>query len=287
MIKINNISKKYKNKAVVNNATFEINKGTCTALIGPNGAGKSTLIDILIGDRHPTSGSIDDDEALLNEKHLGIMFQKTIFPELIKVKELYNLFSSMYKNPISYEQFSKITRFSENKMSEFANRLSGGQKRILDFGLALIGNPKFLILDEPTSAMDVQMRQHFWDIVDGLKAQGVTILYTSHYIEEVERMADRVVVIESGEIVMNDSPNNLKATQHNSIIKLPLKHQYLQSQFNHDQMTRVKDSYEIQTDNVNQAVQILLNAEVDLNEIEITKTSLLESIFSNNKEESL
>ncbi|MDU9417574.1 ABC transporter ATP-binding protein [Staphylococcus lloydii] len=287
MIKINNISKKYKNKAVVNNATFEINKGMCTALIGPNGAGKSTLIDILIGDRHPTSGSIDDDEALLNEKHLGIMFQKTIFPELIKVKELYNLFSSMYKNPISYEQFSKITRFSENKMSEFANRLSGGQKRILDFGLALIGNPKFLILDEPTSAMDVQMRQHFWDIVDGLKAQGVTILYTSHYIEEVERMADRVVVIESGEIVMNDSPNNLKANQHNSIIKLPLKHQYLQSQFNHDQMTRVKDSYEIQTDNVNQAVQILLNAEVDLNEIEITKTSLLESIFSNNKEESL
>lgn len=287
MIKINNISKKYKNKAVVNNATFEINKGMCTALIGPNGAGKSTLIDILIGDRHPTSGSIDDDEALLNEKHLGIMFQKTIFPELIKVKELYNLFSSMYKNPISYEQFSKITRFSENKMSEFANRLSGGQKRILDFGLALIGNPKFLILDEPTSAMDVQMRQHFWDIVDGLKAQGVTILYTSHYIEEVERMADRVVVIESGEIVMNDSPNNLKANQHNSIIKLPLKHQYLQSQFNHNQMTRVKDSYEIQTDNVNQAVQILLNSEVDLNEIEITKTSLLESIFSNNKEESL
>ncbi|MBF7018808.1 ABC transporter ATP-binding protein [Staphylococcus sp. 18_1_E_LY] len=287
MIKINNISKKYKNKAVVNNATFEINKGMCTALIGPNGAGKSTLIDILIGDRHPTSGSIDDNEALLNEKHLGIMFQKTIFPELIKVKELYNLFSSMYKNPISYEQFSKITRFSENKMSEFANRLSGGQKRILDFGLALIGNPKFLILDEPTSAMDVQMRQHFWDIVDGLKAQGVTILYTSHYIEEVERMADRVVVIESGEIVMNDSPNNLKANQHNSIIKLPLKHQYLQSQFNHNQMTRVKDSYEIQTDNVNQAVQILLNAEVDLNEIEITKTSLLESIFSNNKEESL
>lgn len=287
MIKINNISKKYKNKAVVNNATFEINKGMCTALIGPNGAGKSTLIDMLIGDRHPTSGSIDDDEALLNEKHLGIMFQKTIFPELIKVKELYNLFSSMYKNPISYEQFSKITRFSENKMSEFANRLSGGQKRILDFGLALIGNPKFLILDEPTSAMDVQMRQHFWDIVDGLKAQGVTILYTSHYIEEVERMTDRVVVIESGEIVMNDSPNNLKANQHNSIIKLPLKHQYLQSQFNHNQMTRVKDSYEIQTDNVNQAVQILLNAEVDLNEIEITKTSLLESIFSNNKEESL
>lgn len=287
MIKIIDISKKYKNKAVVNNATFEINKGMCTALIGPNGAGKSTLIDILIGDRHPTSGSIDDDEALLNDKHLGIMFQKTIFPELIKVKELYNLFSSMYKNPISYEQFSKITRFSENKMSEFANRLSGGQKRILDFGLALIGNPKFLILDEPTSAMDVQMRQHFWDIVDGLKAQGVTILYTSHYIEEVERMADRVVVIESGEIVMNDSPNNLKANQHNSIIKLPLKHQYLQSQFNHNQMTRVKDSYEIQTDNVNQAVQILLNAEVDLNEIEITKTSLLESIFSNNKEESL
>lgn len=287
MIKIIDISKKYKNKAVVNNATFEINKGMCTALIGPNGAGKSTLIDILIGDRHPTSGSIDDDEALLNDKHLGIMFQKTIFPELIKVKELYNLFSSMYKNPISFEQFSKITRFNENKMSEFANRLSGGQKRILDFGLALIGNPKFLILDEPTSAMDVQMRQHFWDIVDVLKAQGVTILYTSHYIEEVERMADRVVVIESGEIVMNDSPNNLKANQHNSIIKLPLKHQYLQSQFNHNQMTRVKDSYEIQTDNVNQAVQILLNAEVDLNEIEITKTSLLESIFSNNKEESL
>ncbi|MBF7022212.1 ABC transporter ATP-binding protein [Staphylococcus kloosii] len=285
MIKINSISKKYKNKTVVNNATFDIAKGMCTALIGPNGAGKSTLIDIIIGDRHPTTGTINDDEALLNEAHLGIMFQKTVFPELIKVKELYYLFANMYKNPISYEQFTNITRFGEQKMSEFANKLSGGQKRILDFGLALIGKPKFLILDEPTSAMDVQMRHHFWNIVDDLKDQGVTILYTSHYIEEVERMADKVVVIEAGKIVMNDSPNNLKANQHTSVIKLPLKHQYLQSQFNNNQMTKVKDSYQILTDNVNEVIQILLNAEVDLNEIEITKASLLESIFSNNEEE--
>lgn len=215
------------------------------------------------------------------------MFQKTIFPELIKVKELYDLFSNMYKNPITYEYFAQIIRFNDDKMSEYANKLSGGQKRILDFGLSLIGKPKFLILDEATSAMDVQMRQHFWDIIDDLKDQGVTILYTSHYIEEVERMADKVIVIEEGKIVMNDSPYNLKVNQHNSIIKLPLKHQYLQSQFKENQMTKIKDSYQIQTTNVNQAIQILLNAEVDLNEIEISKTSLLDSIFNNSEGETI
>ena len=131
---------------------------------------------------------------------MGILFQKTQFPKYIKVCELLQLYQCFYQTSISIYQFKEITQFSDRQMNQMACNLSGGQQRILDFALALVGKPELLILDEPTSAMDIEMRQHFWSIIEKLRMNNTTILYTSHYIEEVERMADQVMMLDKGKI---------------------------------------------------------------------------------------
>lgn len=286
MIKIKHLTKTYKRVKVVDDVTFDINEGHCTALIGPNGAGKSTLIDMIIGNRHANKGEILDTAQLLDSKNLGIMFQKTNFPDLIKVKELYQLFAHLYTDAITLKEFSEITLFNESQLNQYANKLSGGQKRILDFALALIGKPQCIILDEPTSAMDVQMRGHFWEVVTKLKDDGVTIFYTSHYIEEVERMADRVIVLEKGRVILNDNPETIRTRQHTSIISLPSKYQdkvetNLSSK--HFEYTLENHKIRITTTDVQMIIEYLISIHVDLNEIEINKASLLETVF--NKEE--
>ena len=118
-------------------------------------------------------------------------------------------------------------------MNQFACNLSGGQQRILDFALALVGKPELLILDEPTSAMDVEMRQHFWNVIDKLKMNNTTILYTSHYIEEVERMADQVMMLDKGKIQLDDSPEKYKKESKLFLIRIPCKYQELINQLKH------------------------------------------------------
>lgn len=288
MIKINHLTKTYKRVKVVDDVTFEIKEGHCTALVGPNGAGKSTLIDMVIGDRHASNGEIIDTAQLLDAKHLGIMFQKTNFPDLIKVKELYQLFAHLYKDAITLKEFSDITLFNDTQLNQYANKLSGGQKRILDFALALIGKPRCIFLDEPTSTMDVQMRAHFWQVITKLKTEGVTIFYTSHYIEEVERMADRVIVLEKGRVILNDNPEMIRTRQNTSIISLPIKYQQKietnlpRKQFEY---TVSNNKIRITTNNVKTLIEYLNTIQVDLNEIEINKASLLETVFNANEEE--
>ncbi|NHA42187.1 ABC transporter ATP-binding protein [Staphylococcus schleiferi] len=284
MIQIEHITKQYQQQKAVNDVSFTITEGICTALIGPNGSGKSTLIDLLIGDRHADSGMSKDPSHLLHPERLGVLFQRTTFPERMKVIELYQLFSKLYPQSLSLAQFQNITRFNDVELQKFATELSGGQQRILDFALTMISKPQCLILDEPTSAMDVQMRQHFWKIVSQLKAEGLTLFYTSHYIEEVERMADQVIVLNKGQIVFNDSPGNIKQQQHLSIIDIPAPHIALEQQFPHETITHVQQRLHIKTNHVQQVLEKLLALNVNLDDIEIRKNSLLEIIFNEDKQ---
>ncbi len=284
MIQIEHITKQYQQQKAVNDVSFTITEGICTALIGPNGSGKSTLIDLLIGDRHADSGMIKDPSHLLHPERLGVLFQRTTFPERMKVIELYQLFSKLYPQSLSLAQFQNITRFNDVELQKFATELSGGQQRILDFALTMISKPQCLILDEPTSAMDVQMRQHFWKIVSQLKAEGLTLFYTSHYIEEVERMADQVIVLNKGQIVFNDSPGNIKQQQNLSIIDIPAPHIALEQQFPHETITHVQQRLHIKTNHVQQVLEKLLALNVNLDDIEIRKNSLLEIIFNEDKQ---
>lgn len=287
MIKIQALTKSYKKRNVVDRVTFNIEEGKCTALIGTNGAGKSTLIDMIIGDRKADSGQIIDYNKLLNSHKLSVMFQKTNFPESIKVKELYRLFSGLYKDSIDFETFCAMTRFDKQQLDQYANKLSGGQKRILDFSLSLIGKPKCLFLDEPTSAMDAQMRNHFWDIITNLKNEGVTIFYTSHYIEEVERMADKVIVLEKGKVVIDDYPDKIRERKELSMINLPIHYKVKIQNIERYCKCHVLFKYNkvtIETTNVREIVEYLNNIRVNLNEIEITKASLLDTIFNKGDE---
>ncbi|KIX91007.1 antibiotic ABC transporter ATP-binding protein [Staphylococcus microti] len=289
MIEVQQITKVYGEKKVLDNVSFQLNEGTCMALIGPNGAGKSTLIDVLIGNLHASSGAVKSEHNLRDKQHIGILYQKTSFPEYVKVKELFQLYRTFYKNSMSFEMFQRVTRFNQQKLNQYASNLSGGEARLLDFALSIMGNPRLMILDEPTSAMDTETRQHFWQLIEEMKRQGKTILYTSHYIEEVERMADRVVVLDQGRLKIDSTPHQIRYQQMATHIQLPYVDDKIISEIaKMESVSSANDNQEgylVVTTDVTPIIQLLIAHHIDLNQIEISKSSLLDTLFSADEEE--
>ncbi|HAR4597810.1 TPA: ABC transporter ATP-binding protein [Staphylococcus aureus] len=285
LIQISNINKSFKKKRVLKNISFDIEKGTCVALIGKNGAGKSTLVDILSNKIIADDGVIFDKDNLLQSENRSIMFQKTIFPDQLKVIEIIKLYQSFYENPLTLDVIIELTKFNSNQLNQFANQLSGGQQRLLDFVISLIGQPQLILLDEPTSNMDIEMREYFWSIIAKLKEENRTILYTSHYIEEVERMSDKIILIENGEIKLNDSTSHIRTNQQSQITlsdeykrKLKPDKDDLVIQKNHN------GTIKIITSNVNDTILYLQQLHINLDDIEIQKVSIVDSYFNNKKQ---
>ncbi|AYU55881.1 ABC transporter ATP-binding protein [Staphylococcus debuckii] len=282
MIYFNNVSKYFKNVLAVNQSSFDIKEGECTALVGVNGAGKSTIIDMLIGNLHADKGNITSDFNL--NPQTGILYQRTEFPDLIRVRELFELYTQLYTNHLNMKEFKELTSFDDEQLNQFATHLSGGQQRILDFALTVMGKPRFIILDEPTSAMDATMRKYFWKVIEGYKKEGKTIFYTTHYLEEVEKMADRVIVLSKGSIVNDNIPSIIRQQVRKSTIHVPIKYQHLlvkeiQSEFHIKQQEILIISEEVED-----VLMQLIKLNINLNEIEITKASLADYIF---KEENI
>lgn len=285
MIQISNINKSFNKRCVLKNISFDIEQGKCIALIGKNGAGKSTLIDILIGNVNANSGEIFDKDKLLQSENRSIMFQKTMFTDQLKVIEIINLYQSFYENPLPLEEIIELTKFDSSQLNQFVNKLSCGQQRLLDFVLSLIGQPQLILLDEPTSTMDIEIREYFWSIIENLKEDNRTILYTSHYIEEVERMSDKIILIENGEIILNDSTSHIRTNQQSQITlsdeyirKLKLDKDDLVIQKNHN------GTIKIITSNVNDTILYLQQLHINLDDIEIQKVSIVDSYFNNKKQ---
>ncbi|HDC8315638.1 TPA: ABC transporter ATP-binding protein [Staphylococcus aureus] len=285
LIQISNINKSFKKNRVLKNISFDIEKGTCTALIGKNGAGKSTLVDILSNKIIADDGVILDKDKLLQSENRSIMFQKTMFPDQLKVIGIIKLYQSFYENPLTLDVIIELTKFNSNQLNQFANKLSGGQQRLLDFVISLIGQPQLILLDEPTSNMDIEMREYFWSIIAKLKEENRTILYTSHYIEEVERMSDKIILIENGEIKLNDSTSHIRTNQHSQITlsdeykrKLKPDKDDLVIQKNHN------GTIKIITSNVNDTILYLQQLHINLDDIEIQKVSIVDSYFNNKKQ---
>lgn len=282
MIKVNGVTKSFHNTKAIDHVSFEIKEGECIALIGVNGAGKSTLIDLILGNLVPDEGRIERDSAIQN--NIGVLFQKSIFNEWVKVKELYAFYSSVYKNALDYNKFKTLTQFTDKQLNQYATKLSGGQQRLLDFILMLTGQPLLIFLDEPTSAMDAKTRRYFWNIINDLKARGITILYTTHYIEEVEKVAYRVIVLKQGKIMNDSSPSQLKHLDKTSTIYLPEQFESIIQ--NQTQLSYQKDQSELQikTDAVQKVLQQLIEIDIDLNELEIKKSSLEDYVFESEGE---
>lgn len=284
VIKVEKLSKKIKDKEILRNISFEINDGECVALIGPNGAGKTTLIDCLLGDKFMSSGQIviqgfaPTDPRL--KQLISVLPQENAVVQSLKVKELLSFFKSLYPDSLSDKEIDDLLRFSDKQKNQLAGKLSGGQKRLLSFVLTLIGRPKILFLDEPTAAMDTSTRQHFWEIVNRLKKNGVTIVYSSHYIEEVEHTADRILVLHKGELIRDTTPYAMRGEEQEKHFTLPLTYQEVISTLNQVQEIEIKqNALSFTTKEASQVWEVLQEQGCTIEEIEVRNRTLLDSIF--------
>lgn len=284
VIKVEKLSKKIKDKEILRNISFEINDGECVALIGPNGAGKTTLLDCLLGDKLVTSGQVSIQGLSVTSSQLdyirGYLPQENVIVQKLKVKELVAFFQSIYPNPLSNQEIDQLLQFDKQQKEQLAEKLSGGQKRLFSFVLTLIGRPKLVFLDEPTAAMDTSTRQRFWEIVQDLKAQGVTILYSSHYIEEVEHTADRILVLNKGELIRDTTPLAMRSEEIEKHFILPLAYKEVIEQSNLvEKWTQKQDALQVVTREADAFWEMLVQAGCRIQEIEVNNRSLLDTIF--------
>ncbi|ORO41764.1 ABC transporter ATP-binding protein [Streptococcus oralis] len=284
VIKVEKLSKKIKDKEILRNISFEINDGECVALIGPNGAGKTTLIDCLLGDKFMSSGQVTIQGFAPIDPRLkqliSVLPQENAVVQSLKVKELLSFFKSLYPNSLSNKEIDDLLRFSDKQKNQLAGKLSGGQKRLFSFVLTLIGRPKILFLDEPTAAMDTSTRQHFWEIIDQLKKNGVTIVYSSHYIEEVEHTADRILVLHKGELIRDTTPYAMRGEEQEKHFTVPLTYQDFISTLNPVQELEIKqNALSFTTKEASQVWKVLQEQGCTIEEIEVRNRTLLDSIF--------
>jgi ABC-2 type transport system ATP-binding protein len=213
-IQLDHVTKVYKSKKAVDDLSLSVESGTVLALLGPNGAGKTTTISMILGLQQPTSGMIKllgrDPRDPSVRNRIGAMLQDVSVIDNLKVSETINLFRNYYTNPLSLKQLLHISGLEAEK-NKMAVALSGGQQRRLGFALAAAGDPEIIFLDEPTVGMDITSRQLFWDTIRAMAGRGRTVVLTTHYLEEADNLADRIVVINNGKLVADGTPSEIKA----------------------------------------------------------------------------
>ena len=284
VIKVEKLSKKIKDKEILRNISFEIHDGECVALIGPNGAGKTTLLDCLLGDKLLSSGQVSVQGLPVTSSKLdytrSYLPQENVIVQKLKAKELIAFFQKIYPNPLSNQEVDQLLQFNKQQKEQLAEKLSGGQKRLFSFVLTLIGRPKLVFLDEPTAAMDTSTRQRFWEIVQELKAKGVTILYSSHYIEEVEHTADRILVLNKGELIRDTTPLAMRSEEIEKHFILPLAYKEVIEQSNLvENWSQKQDALQVVTREADAFWELLVQAGCRIQEIEVNNRSLLDTIF--------
>jgi len=214
-IECTNLRKTYDRKVeAVRGISLRIEAGQCFGLLGPNGAGKTTTIEILEGLLAPTSGEVrifghkwDDNPRQLRE-WIGISLQETRLSEKLNVRETIELFASFYSEPRPAAEVLEELELTE-KADAWVGKLSGGQKQRLAVATALVGNPRILFLDEPTTGLDPQSRRQLWDIIRVFQKKGGTVLLTTHYMDEAERLCDRLAIVDHGQIIAEGTPSDL------------------------------------------------------------------------------
>jgi len=210
------LTKSYGSVRAVAGIGFDVAPGECVAILGPNGAGKTTTTEILAGFRDRDSGEVRvlgvDPESSSRQwrNRIGVVLQSAADLKELTVREAVTHFAKYYPKPSSPDEVIAAVGLTE-KHSTRISQLSGGQRRRLDVAIGIIGDPELLFLDEPTTGFDPAARRQFWSLVENLKSRGVTILLTTHYLEEAEQLADRVVIIAKGNVVADRTPSSLRA----------------------------------------------------------------------------
>jgi ABC-2 type transport system ATP-binding protein len=211
--KLHSVTKRYGPVTALSNFSMTLHAGEVVALLGPNGAGKTTAVRLLLGLMGADSGSVRvlgrDPRDADARTRIGAMLQVSRVPEMLRVREHIDLFRSYYPHPLSTEEVIRMARL-ESVANQMFGKLSGGQKQRALFGLALCGNPDLIFLDEPTVGMDIESRRALWDQVRALSAAGKTVLLTTHYLEEADILASRIVVINKGTLLCEGTPAEIK-----------------------------------------------------------------------------
>jgi len=217
-ISVRGLRKAYGALEAVRGIDFEVARGEVFGLLGPNGAGKTTTVEILEGYRKRDGGEVevlDTDPAAAGgawRERIGVVLQSSAMYETLTVAESLRLFGGYYERPRPVDEVVELVGLQE-KRDDRVRRLSGGQRRRLDLGLALIGDPELIFLDEPTTGFDPRARRQAWDTIRGLRGLGKTILLTTHYLDEAEQLADRVAVLAQGRIVASGTPAELTGSE--------------------------------------------------------------------------
>ena len=223
VIDVSNLTKTYGGKTAVNGIDLQVHKGEVFALLGPNGAGKTTTVEILEGYRERDSGKVSvlgfDPNAKVSKSaerawrdQIGIVLQSTMDALDLTVRETLTHFAKYYSNPKDANAVIESVGLTE-KVDEKVRTLSGGQRRRLDVAFGIIGRPELLFLDEPTTGFDPEARRAFWELIRNLRDEGTSILLTTHYLDEAEALADRVAVINNGQILEVATPKTLGGRQ--------------------------------------------------------------------------
>jgi ABC-2 type transport system ATP-binding protein len=215
VIQVEGLYKNYGAVEALRGVSFEVEEGEVFGLLGPNGAGKTSTVEILEGMRTPDRGiarvcGLDPETSGIEFKEqIGAVLQSTSLPDKLRVKEAIDLFAKFYRRRANTEDLLK--RFQlEEKRTAFYSQLSGGQKQRLALDMALVNEPRVVFLDEPTAGLDPQVRREIYDIIEELKREKKTVLLTTHYIEEAERLCDRVAIVDQGRVIAMGTPRDLK-----------------------------------------------------------------------------
>jgi ABC-2 type transport system ATP-binding protein len=224
VLEVRDLAKSYARVRAVDGISFDVAEGICFGLLGPNGAGKSTTIEMMEGLLQPTAGQVLFRGAPLGSHYrerVGIQFQTTALQQFLTVRENLAFFGALYPKRRPLEELIELCRLEEF-LDRDANKLSGGQRQRLLLAIALVNDPEVLFLDEPTTGLDPQARRNFWDLVRDIRAQGRTVVMTTHYMEEAYLLCDDIVIVDHGKIIARGSPRALLAEHYDdSVLELP------------------------------------------------------------------
>ncbi len=214
VIEVRDLLKQYPDVTAVDGVSFEIREGEIFGMVGPNGAGKTTTIECIEGLRSPDEGNVQvlgldpQRDGYQLREHIGVQLQESALPDRIKVWEAMDMFASFYSRSVDWRPLLEQLGLAEKYNASFTT-LSGGQKQRLFIALALLNDPDLVFLDELTTGLDPQARRAMWNLVRGIREQGKTVFLTTHFMEEAERLCDRVAIMDHGKIVALDTPENL------------------------------------------------------------------------------
>jgi len=283
LLEVINLVKSYGTVEAVKDVSFEVDKGSCFGLLGPNGAGKTTTIEVIENVISPTSGTIlykgEPRSSSFNEE-VGIQFQETSLLSFMTVRETLETFQSLYEESNDLDGLIERCHLAEFQHQN-NDRISGGQKQRFLMALALINQPDLLFLDEPSTGLDPQARRNLWEIVEMIKAEGKTIILTTHYMEEAEHLCDEIAIMDTGRIIARGTPDDLirehggqksislpRAALNGKMDKLPFKSRGSQERM------------DLLTDDINACLQSLIHENIDLSDLTVNVQNL-ESVFLN------